>query len=332
MLYILKKMFFLNLIMSIELSISSNNMMMLWLSMELNTMSFIALINQKNFYKFNSLMMMKYFMIQSMSSLLFFLLFTLMYIYKINMMNLVSIMMFYIMMMKLGMPPFFYWYINMMKSLKWIQCMILSVLQKIIPMIILMKYITMNNIILINLVVSSMLSVIFGLKSSILKHIMSYSSINHLSWMIILMLISEKFMIMYFIIYMILSTKIMTLMHLMNLNLLNELMNIKNKLIMLLLMTMMLSLSGMPPFMGFLLKWFSLKFLLMNNFKMIILMIIMLMNSAITILYYINLVTPYMFINTNMMSYKLTQSKKIKFYLATIMFTSMYMLSLNHLF
>nr|AZL93386.1 NADH dehydrogenase subunit 2 [Platygaster sp. ZJUH_2016026] len=326
----MKLFMLLNILFSITLMISSNNLILMWITMELNLLSFIPIMIKKNYFKFNSIILTKYFMIQSFSSMLFLMIFMFMYMnnYKyIN--NMMNLMLMIIILMKMGMPPFMYWYINLMKLLNWINCIIMSILQKIIPIIIFMKFIIFNKLIYLMLIIWSFFSIFYGMKQTMLKLMLTYSSINHMSWMLLLMNMSEKFLIKYYLLYSIISIKLMLMFNYIKLNFINEMMNMKNKFLMLIIMINILSLGGLPPLMGFIMKWFP-SMIILNNKMFLLIMSLMMINSTFTIMYYLNILIPFMFINSYLNKFKF-YNIKMNMIIIMMMFTSMYWITFNSL-
>jgi len=119
----------------------------------------------------------KYFILQVFASTLFFLSLLLSqfyYDYRLS-----SIVIFFIIILKLGMRPVHFWLIQVVESLEWQRFIILMTWQKLIPLYIL-RLIKFN---LINLfVIISLLFRVFRIIGQIsIRKLLVFSSINHLS-------------------------------------------------------------------------------------------------------------------------------------------------------
>nr|AZL93231.1 NADH dehydrogenase subunit 2 [Exallonyx sp. ZJUH_2016014] len=283
--------FFPLMILSILMAISSNSWFNIWFTMEINLMSFLPMIiiNNKK-----SLIFMKYFLIQSMSSSIM-LFSSLPLISSLMYLNTLIITFFYLNMnmailTKLGFPPFFMWYPNLMNKLSWNNCFLLSTFQKIIPFFMLSNLKLFMSLNIIMSILVSLFSSINNLNFMSIRLMMSFSSLNHMSWLLISLMLSNYLWNMYFLNYFFLT---MTLMHFfkkININYLNEMMLYKfnNKYIPLIMILLLLSMGGMPPLMGFMMKWFSLNIFMSMNMNFLI-MTIMIFTSVISMFFYLRL-------------------------------------------
>nr|YP_010163965.1 NADH dehydrogenase subunit 2 [Acanthopsyche nigraplaga]QRK25803.1 NADH dehydrogenase subunit 2 [Acanthopsyche nigraplaga] len=285
----LNKMFFyFILFFSTMISISSNSWLGCWIGLEINLLSFITII-----FKPNNLMLsevcLKYFLIQCISSMnfMFFILINLTLLNTFNYNNILSIMINCSLIMKMGMVPFHFWFPNIMEGLSWMNCFILMTWQKIAPIIILSYFYNFNFLIFI-IMISALISSIGGLNQTSLRKLLAFSSINHSSWMMMSILISENLWILYFISYLFLIILICLMFYNFNSTFINQLFfnNLKNypKLI---LFINLLSLGGLPPFLGFIPKWITINFLIFN--KHYFLTFILIMSSLIMLIFYIRI-------------------------------------------
>nr|UZT67490.1 NADH dehydrogenase subunit 2 [Ganaspini sp. ZJUH 20220007] len=275
-------LFFFVLMFSIIIGINANSMLYFWISIEVNMISFIPLIMFNNKNKFND-SFMKYFLIQSISS-------SMMLFYSISlMMNKMNFMWFMIliMLMKLGMFPFYYWYINMLLNLSWINCFLLMSVQKILIFFMmsnLVMYEFYVNVYMLNLVIvmSALMSMMLLFKNKSLKILMGCSSLNQMSWMVFSIFMSVKVWIYYYSFYMII---LMNLVLIFEMNKIESLKNLfmlskKNKL---LLFSVMMSMMSIPPMVSFYMKSFMLLYLLMDLMFMLGYLLIM---SSVGFMYF----------------------------------------------
>nr|AXR86038.1 NADH dehydrogenase subunit 2 [Telenomus sp. ZCS-2018] len=285
---------FLSIILVNLMSILINNWFMMWILMELNLMIFIPLIIEKKNIKIISKISFKYFLIQSFGSMIFlFSILTNLMINNIMNMNLINFFMMTMMLIKLGMFPFQMWFIKMMNCISWDNCFILSTIQKMIPFMIMMNIMNKNlKIFMIINILNSIMSTIGGLNQNFIKPLLAYSSVNHMSWMMIVTLTMEKLFFIYLIIYSINNFMIMKYFKKMNIMFINKIFSMKSSYMTKMIMMMnILSLGGIPPMIGFLIKWMSI-FSMYNNIFLNFNMIILLFMSTISVLYYLFLMIP----------------------------------------
>nr|QJD07233.1 NADH dehydrogenase subunit 2 [Choroterpides apiculata (nomen nudum)] len=306
-------LFFNMLILGTLITISSSTWLGCWIGLEINLLSFIPLMNKNS--QFSSESSLKYFLIQALASAIF-LVSVLMVSFLNNslyMNSSLSQILFLIMsstlLLKMGAAPFHFWFPGVLEGLSWLNSLILMTWQKIAPFLIL-SYI-MNNYLLINL--SILLSVIIGsvggLNQTSLRKIMAYSSINHLGWMLATLLINNNYWILYFIIYSFLSLTMILLFNSWNINHILQVYNLsENKFIMLMLFCNLLSMGGLPPFLGFLPKWLVIQILVINNF--LVLSILMVIFTLLALFFYIRIAYPAFLMNCseikfiNLLNYK----------------------------
>nr|UXW93490.1 NADH dehydrogenase subunit 2 [Hymenoptera sp. 4 GYN-2021] len=293
-------LFLLMLIISTMITLNSSSWLIAWMGLEINLMSFIPLmLNNSNNYK-NSKSSMSYFIIQSVASsiMLIIMMMTNMEnnLQNINLLqNLIQLSLI----LKLGMSPFHWWVPKIIINLNWMNCFILLTWQKIAPMF-LMLSMNNNTMIYISMILSGYIGAIMGMNQNSIKLILSYSSINHLSWMIMAMNLNISLMKLYFLIYSFINMIICLIMNNFNMNYINQLFKNKNNKIYfkILMISSFLSMGGIPPFLGFLPKFFVLS-LMIKNYLMFEIMFFILM-TLITLSYYMNpLISSLMTVNNN---------------------------------
>uniref|UniRef100_A0AAT9FF86 NADH-ubiquinone oxidoreductase chain 2 n=1 Tax=Haemaphysalis megaspinosa TaxID=1155002 RepID=A0AAT9FF86_9ACAR len=268
---------------TILISISSNHWFIYWIMMEMNMMMFIPIMKQNKLENCNS--MITYFIVQSFSSILFFMsssMISMNYSYFMEILINISIL------IKLAMIPFHFWLISISEMLDYNSLLIILTIQKIIPLFILFKMKTEISLFIsiLSLVLSSVM--IFNFK--MLKKILIFSSISHLSWMIILMTISSNFWISYMIIYFLMINSILNFLKKNKITTISEMTSNKisiNEKISIIISIM--SLGGMPPFVGFMIKFIAIMLIIKYS---IIVMMILIMSSLINIYIYIRMITP----------------------------------------
>nr|ARH54182.1 NADH dehydrogenase subunit 2 [Coleoptera sp. 1 AH-2016] len=292
-------MLFINLLMtSTFISISSLTWITAWIGLEINLLTIMPLM-KISLNKHSSEAMMKYFITQALASTI--LLLSILIFYKNsqfleNMIN-PSILINSSLMMKMGAAPFHFWLPEVSTGLNWKMVFTLLTWQKIAPMI-LLSYEFSNLYFLSMIIVSStIIGSFYGMNQTCLRKIFTYSSINHTSWMIASIFSSMDIWLYYFLIYTTINFNIMIIFSSYKIfytNQLNKLLSY-NKTMKLLLMMNLLSLGGLPPFLGFLPKWLTINFMTMNNYYFISLILIIF--SLISLYFYIRISFPSLTLN-----------------------------------
>nr|ASY98393.1 NADH dehydrogenase subunit 2 [Prohierodula picta]ASY98535.1 NADH dehydrogenase subunit 2 [Prohierodula sp. JZ-2017] len=288
----IKILFLSTLISGMLISLCANSWMGAWMGLEINMLSFIPLLSSnQNMYSTEA--SLKYFLIQAIASSTFLFLI----LSKINIQE-----MFYFsksitwnnlimlpLMMKIAASPFYWWLPSVMEGLSWMNCFILLSIQKIAPLMLISYMITSNYFIQFIIILSALMGAIGGLNQISLRKILSFSSINHIGWMMMTMIMGSNLWIMYFLIYTIniISVILMTMM--INLSYISQTFNLMNKqkIVKFTLFIAMLSLGGLPPFLGFFPKWIAIQFMAQN--LMIFSSTILIMSSLLTLYYYMRI-------------------------------------------
>nr|YP_010166634.1 NADH dehydrogenase subunit 2 [Iberoporus pluto]QRV62725.1 NADH dehydrogenase subunit 2 [Iberoporus pluto] len=313
MFFIYKMMFLSILMLSTIISISSISWLSTWMGLEMNLLSFIPLMSYKNNF-FSSESSMKYFLIQAMASSIFlFSIIMMMFNSKMSyeiyfMNNMIIMIMNSSILMKMGAAPFHFWFPEIMENLNWLNSLILMTWQKIAPMIILSYMISTNLFMSMIIILSSFIGSIGGLNQTNLRKILAYSSINHIAWMLSSFMMNEMMWIIYFLIYSIINMSIISIFNKFNINSLKQMFSYMNNNPMIKFFTMMnlLSLGGLPPFLGFLPKWMIIQNLSYNFFLLNLFMILM---TLITLFFYIRILYSSMIIYHNELNFNMLKNK-----------------------
>nr|APX39940.1 NADH dehydrogenase subunit 2 [Chaetocnema scheffleri] len=294
-------MFFNLMIISTLITISSYSWFSMWIGLEINLLSIIPIF-KSNLNYFPAEATIKYFITQTLASI--FILFTIILLINTNEL-MFKINNYYLMLIlnsslltKLGAAPFHSWFPEVSEGLNWMNNLILMTWQKIAPSILLMYNININFFIYI-IILSSLVSGIYGLNQTSLRKILAYSSINHISWMLASMFFNKTIWINYFMIYTIISINIIMIFSYFNIFNISQMSLIfkSNKIMNLLLMMNFFSLGGLPPFLGFYPKWLTLNLLIYNNFYFISLILVLL--TLMTLYFYTRLMFSSLTLITN---------------------------------
>lgn len=254
--------------MSFILVIRGEDWFIIWIGLEINMIRFIIII-YKRYIQESVEVRMKYFFIQSLGSALFLRIF---YINKEWLGELMCSVLGY----KIGVAPFYIWLVSVCNSLEWLSLFILLTLQKIIPLILINFFI--GWICWLFVILRLVIGVIGAFGQKFLKILIVYSSIHHLGWLILCSEYSDMLWILYLFMYMLIIICIVIIL-------------IKNEIIYLFCIDEwkrkmwfafgILRIGGIPPFLGFFLKWISFIYII----KMRILYIFFIILLAVVIFY-----------------------------------------------
>lgn len=200
---------------------------------------------------------------------------------------LIEIIIFSALLLKSGSAPFHFWFPNVIEGLSWINALILITWQKIAPLI-LISYVIFKPLIIIRIILSSLIGALGGLNQTSLRKLIAYSSINHLGW-ILAAIYNRNIWLVYFLFYTFLTFSIVFMFNIFKISYINQLFTLffHEKRIKFFLFFNLLSLGGLPPFLGFLPKIFVIQSLTMNNQLFLLTFIVII--TLITLYFYIRL-------------------------------------------
>nr|UYB77976.1 NADH dehydrogenase subunit 2 [Argas sp. San Antonio ARK-2022a] len=275
---------FWTLLISMLMSISTSSFFSLWICLEINMMVFIPMMNSKNMLSSNS--MIYYYISQSLASTIF--------IFSI-MMNLIYPMMTFLnsllltssILIKLGAAPFHIWFPEVMEGLKFEVILILVSIQKIIPLYILSL---MNNFTMIlSAILSAIIGSLGGWNQNSIRKILAFSSITHIAWLISLIISSSNWWYMYFLIYTLIMISLMFFFISNKTSFINQINSSTMSFFQILFILTVLSLGGLPPFIGFFLKLLSIKLILYSS---PLLLLFLIPSSLLNLFFYLRLMYP----------------------------------------
>nr|YP_010546138.1 NADH dehydrogenase subunit 2 [Calomera brevipilosa]UYK51599.1 NADH dehydrogenase subunit 2 [Calomera brevipilosa] len=323
--YLYKMIFLSTLMMGTMISVSSTTWLGTWMGLEINLLSFIPLMKEKN-NSFTSESSMKYFLVQALASAVLF--FSIITISGLNFMNSEIFMIsdFILMMinssllLKMGAAPFHFWFPEIIEGMNWINSLILMTWQKIAPMMVLSYSLKSSSFILLIIIMCSIIGSIGGLNQTSLRKIMAFSSINHIGWMIGSFLSNEIIWMIYFLIYSTISAAIILMLNSFNVFYLPQMFTLMSKsiLIKFSMLLNLLSLGGLPPFLGFFPKWMIIQQL---SDKYSLILLIMILATLITLFFYMRIAYSSIIINHDQMNYDINQN--ISMSSINLMFTFM---------
>nr|YP_009369667.1 NADH dehydrogenase subunit 2 [Tripneustes gratilla]AID60586.1 NADH dehydrogenase subunit 2 [Tripneustes gratilla]QLM01984.1 NADH dehydrogenase subunit 2 [Tripneustes gratilla]WKW91743.1 NADH dehydrogenase subunit 2 [Tripneustes gratilla]BAD67421.1 NADH dehydrogenase subunit 2 [Tripneustes gratilla] len=285
---------FLTIVSGTIIVISSENWFLIWVGLELSTLALIPILCS-NFSPRNIEATIKYFLVQALSAALLlnsaliqaWLAGSWSILEPLN--NVSSICLSIALAFKLGLAPCHLWFPDVLQGLPFFQGLIIATWQKIAPLLILFFF--GQLIISYLLIVASLISILIGgwggLNQTQVRKILAFSSIGNMGWLIITSVYSTNAAILMLVIYLIINSTIFLLFEFLNISTLGHL-NTTSQLSPIsiaLVILVMLSLGGLPPLTGFILKFISLFFLINNGF--ILLSSIMIIGSLLSLFFYL---------------------------------------------
>lgn len=138
-----------------------------------------------------------------------------------------------------------------------------------------------------------------GLNQTSLRKLIAFSSINHLGWIIAGIINRENLWITYFLFYCFLSFSIVFFFYNFKLFNINQIFNLfnRNSVIKFLIFLTLLSLGGLPPFIGFLPKWLIIESLINLNIFFVLTVIVTF--TLVTLFFYIRICYSAFLLNHN---------------------------------
>nr|ADU55250.1 NADH dehydrogenase subunit 2 [Dosidicus gigas] len=283
-------LFILIMIMGTLFSLSSSHWLTMWMGLEINLMGFLPLMNIKG-KTLEAEASMKYFIIQSMSSSILIISSVLMYNNTLSWYSMFtdstfSLMIILSLVLKLGGAPLHFWMPSIAKQMSWSILFMMLTWQKLAPL--LMLSLVNSNLMIVMLIsmASTIVGSIMALNQTNIQLIMTYSSISHLGWMLSMITINSSLTMMYFFNYIMIS---MPLMNMLSMTLGNHLFMLtqQTKMNNMIPISLILSLGGLPPLLGFMSKLIILISLI--EMKLMMLAMFMFVGTLISLYFYLNM-------------------------------------------
>nr|CAM98599.1 NADH dehydrogenase subunit 2 [Procyon lotor] len=301
----------------------SSHWLMVWIGFEMNMLAIIPIL-MKNFNPRAMEASTKYFLTQATASMILMLSITMnlmltgQWTVLSNNNQITANMMTIALSMKLGMSPFHFWVPEVTQGISLSSGMMLLTWQKIAPLSILYQISPSINpdLLAIMAIMSILIGGWGGLNQTQLRKILAYSSIAHMGWMAAVTTYNPTLMMLNLTIYIMItlgtfmlfmmnsSTTTLSLSHMWN----------KFPLITSLVLTLMMSLGGLPPLSGFIPKWLIIQELTKND--MIIMPTLMAMMALLNLYFYMRLtyataLTMFPSMNNMKMKWQFENTKKV---------------------
>nr|ADU78208.1 NADH dehydrogenase subunit 2 [Apodemus peninsulae] len=288
---------YLTILMGPVITMSSTNLLLMWVGLELSLLAIIPLlINKKNPRSTEAAT--KYFVTQATASMIILLAIILNYkqlglwVFQQQTNPLLLNITLIALSMKLGLAPFHFWLPEVTQGIQLHTGLILLTWQKIAPLSMLIQnyYLLDHTIIMIFSILSIFIGAWGGLNQTQMRKIMAYSSIAHMGWMLAILPFNPTMTLLNLMIYIILTIP-MFLVHMFNssttMNSISLMWN-KTPTTLIMIPLILLSLGGLPPLTGFLPKWAIITELLKNN--CLIMTTMMAMMALLNLFFYMRLI------------------------------------------
>lgn len=240
-----------SLILTPVMCVIRNSWLVLWVALEVNTLSFCTLIrNQtKKYIKRAKESAIKYFIIQSVAS-------AVLVIYLSTQKNLGSTEILFFggtiaVLIKLAASPFHRWFVEVIKKTTLKNRIILITWQKLAPIYLLMFM--MKPLIVLSMLLSTLIGRALQLTTKTILEIMALSSIFNLGWIIMALLSRTKTLLIFTGLYWI--SIMLVIAPLTKIKIRNIEKDVSSKFNPWSIIVIMATLAGLPPTIGFLAKW-----------------------------------------------------------------------------
>lgn len=241
------------------------------MGLEINILRFLTLI----YVRYDQLRIescLKYFFVQSLGSALFLSIF---YIGGIF----IGRSLFLVIRYRIGAAPFYFWFPTVCRGLNWLSCLVLLSIQKIIPLILIALFIRWMIWLI---VIMSLVCGAFGsLNQRNLKQLFAYSSIHHLGWIFICNICNDFLWIIYMLIYIVIIFSVIVILIKSEIVYIDKINDGKDKFWFSL---RILSIGGIPPILGFFLKWIA--FIYIIHIRLLYVLIMVLISVLIFYIYF----------------------------------------------
>nr|AID54843.1 NADH dehydrogenase subunit 2 [Hoplopleura akanezumi] len=252
------------------LSLCSSSWLSVWFGMELTTLFFIPFLSKAKW--FGSAASVWQFLLYSVTSSMLFLFSGISLSYTEVLDNMAgpswaSAIMVLVVLLKLGLPPLHGWSVAMVGSLSWEGVYIFSTLLKVSPIYLLINLSSLGiEGMLRTFSVLAICMLCYSLRGAVsfsLRHLIAYSSILSMSWVILASIGSESLSILYTLMYF-MSLLIMTsVFSYWGASTVQESLSIESSAVeKALIVVSLMNLAGIPPSLGFLMKVSIIKQLL----------------------------------------------------------------------
>lgn len=244
----------------ILLTLRCRNWFLVWMGLEINIIRFIAIIYSRSSEGVE--VCLKYFFIQRLGSGILIIIFY-------SEFEWFDYIILIILRYKMGAGPFYFWFPSVCDGLEWGCCFLLITIQKVLPLLLIsfLTRIFLWVIILRRIIIGSVGSI----NQERMKRLIAYSSIHHVGWILLGNFLNDILWVVYLITYRFLIRGV--ILRIINDKILDVgiLGKIRSKWRFVL---GILSIGGMPPMLGFYLKFWLFYNLLFIDYSLLLFIII----------------------------------------------------------
>lgn len=293
-------LFLISILIRIFIVISSPSLFFVWLGLELNTLSFIPLIISNKVPFSSGEASVKYFLTQTLASVIF--IFSCIIMLVVDNFNLSRIFLCCALFIKLGAAPFHSWFPRVRSLLSWDVFYILLTIQKINPLLVISLFFSFSPFRIVVILLSLFIGSLVGVIQVRARLLLTYSSINQVAWLLITLYVYPSFLIWFFLLYMILLITIILVLFITNIQHINQISSFPlNSSVQFYLVSSLLSIGGMPPFLGFFGKWVVLRRTVRSCFYLLSLVIIL--TSLFVLFFYLRIMISSFLLRRNKWGY-----------------------------
>jgi len=305
---------YLALTLSVRACILRNSWILIWVALEINTLAFCSIIKNSPKPKIAELGI-KYFVIQSVSSVLLVRRMTISNSPKLTATFLIFLPLLSLL-VKIAASPFQEWFVRITKNSNLTPAFILITWQKLAPLFLILYQI--KRIIWPFLLLSLILGRVLQIDKIIFLEILAYSSVFNLSWILMSIAIRNYLFTAFCLIYWSSVLLVVIFLKKSKQNKINITPNTrKEKWVLLLIMA---NLAGLPPRAGFLIKLMLIKEYAINN--VLLLVIAALILRSINFFVYARVISKVMLKNANQFQITTKQATKIRMTISIIFIIS----------
>nr|YP_010042758.1 NADH dehydrogenase subunit 2 [Iconaster longimanus]QPC56394.1 NADH dehydrogenase subunit 2 [Iconaster longimanus] len=263
-----------NVVVSTVMVMSSHHWFSVWVGLEINTLSILPVLCGQ-FFPRSVESTVKYFLVQSLSAAMVLnVVIVQAWLYSswcvVQPLNVfTSLVMVLAIGLKLGLFPCHYWFPDVVQGVGFIQGLMLSTWQKLAPFVVLVYVVGSVNVVFLGIL--GVLSVLVGgwggLNQSQVRKVLAFSSIAHVGWIVSVLGYSVGVGCVMFFVYIILNTGVFMLGDKFSLKSLASLSRLVfiNPVGGFCFLLGVLSLGGLPPLFGFVMKFLALGCLVSNG-------------------------------------------------------------------
>ena len=249
----------------------------MWLALEINMLRFLPIMSEMEDFCFDNII--KYFLVQSLASITF-IIFSLFRI--INRVRKIELFVFLALSLKLGIAPFHRWFLSIVKNTSLIVIFLLSTIQKIIPVSIFSIINIWGRYLYLMININFLLLFTRGLFILRFNKILGLSRINNLMWLLLGTVNNIYRGYLFLFIYRFLLSGVLVLFLHSHKSVFFNIVN-KNLIYNMRILFILISIGGLPPFLGFLRKVLILK---QRSTHVRLIVLVILVFRALIILYY----------------------------------------------